>query len=113
LQPRAPEQGHRPHHPDPETGVLDQWLYADLSGLGTVNGLSFSSASSDTGPFGINTPTYFAMDNLTTVPLPGTLWLMGSSLIAMGRFPRSTRQGVAAQSSPPMPSSASRFTKML
>jgi hypothetical protein len=71
--------------------VLDQWLYVDLSGLGTVNGLSFSFASSDTGPFGINTPAYFAMDNLTTVPLPGALWLMGSSLVAMGRFAR--RQG--------------------
>ena len=53
--------------------ILDTWLYVDLSGLGVVSGLGFSFASSDMGQWSINTPAYFAMDGLTTVPLPETL----------------------------------------
>ena len=36
----------------------------DLSSLGLVKTIEFSVASSDTGDYGINTPTYFAMDNI-------------------------------------------------
>lgn len=60
--------------------ILGEWLFTDLSGLGAVKALQFSFASSDTGMFGINTPTYFAMDSLTTVPVPATLWLLGSAV---------------------------------
>lgn len=63
--------------------VLDHWLYVDLSSLGTVSGLRFSFASSDMGPFGVNTPSYFAMDNLATVPVPGALWLMASAFAGL------------------------------
>lgn len=66
------------------TDILSEWLFADLSGLGTVKALQFSFASSDTGQYGINTPTYFAMDNLTSVPIPATLWLLGSAVGMLG-----------------------------
>jgi len=59
--------------------VVDDWTWVDLSGLGTnVSSLAFSFASSDVGAFGINTPQYFAMDNLTVaaIPEPGTVTLM-------------------------------------
>lgn len=68
--------------------ILDTWLYVDLSGLGVVSGLGFSFASSDTGQWGVNTPAYFAMDGLTTVPLPGGLWLLGSALGMAGMLRR-------------------------
>lgn len=58
--------------------VVDQWIYLDLTGLGAVKELAFRFESSDVGVFGINTPQYFAIDNLTTIPEPGTallLWL--------------------------------------
>ncbi|MFW5682591.1 MAG: DUF4465 domain-containing protein, partial [Phycisphaeraceae bacterium] len=60
--------------------VLDYWKWVDLSVLGDdVASLEFSLESSDVGDFGINTPTYFAMDNLilNEVPEPSTLVLFG------------------------------------
>ena len=59
--------------------VISQWTTVDLSPLGNAASLQFTLASSDTGAFGINTPTYFALDNLalTPVPEPGTLVLIG------------------------------------
>jgi len=44
--------------------VLDRWTWIDLSGLGTVSRLQFVLSSSDVGNWGMNTPAYFAMDNL-------------------------------------------------
>lgn len=61
--------------------VLDHWNYVDLTSLGDkVASLEFSLESSDVGSFGINTPTYFAMDNLILreVPEPSTLVLFGA-----------------------------------
>jgi hypothetical protein len=45
--------------------VLNTWKKVDLSPLGNIFGLGFKFESSDTGQFGINTPTYFAVDNLS------------------------------------------------
>ena len=44
--------------------IIDDWSAVDLSGLGKVKTLEFSVSSSDTGDYGINTPTYFAIDNI-------------------------------------------------
>lgn len=68
------------------TNLLDSWLWTDLSSLGNVFALEFSFASSDVGAFGINTPTYFAIDDLTSaavVPVPAAVWLFGSGLIGL------------------------------
>jgi hypothetical protein len=65
--------------------VLGEWKFFDLIALGVVRELRFGFASSDVGPFGINTPVYFAMDNLEIVPLPGGVWLLGSALLLLGR----------------------------
>lgn len=49
--------------------VLQEWLEVDLfplnSSVGTVDFIFFVFESSDVGAFGINTPTYFAMDDFT------------------------------------------------
>jgi len=47
--------------------ILDSWLWSDMSSLGAVYGLEFTMSSSDNGSFGMNTPAYFAIDDLTTV----------------------------------------------
>lgn len=57
--------------------IIDDWTWVDLTGLGSVAGLEFSMDSSDTGSFGINTPTYFAMDDLNGIPEPATIILLG------------------------------------
>lgn len=41
------------------------WEKVDLSALDACNGLSFRMTSTDKGEWGINTPTYFALDGLT------------------------------------------------
>lgn len=70
--------------------ILDAWTYLDLSGLGAIKELSFTLASTDIGDFGINTPEYFAIDNLTTIPEPGTGVLLGIGIAALAhrRSPR-------------------------
>lgn len=71
--------------------ILDDWTHLDLSGLGEIRELAFSFESSDIGAFGINTPTYFAIDNLTTIPEPGSALLLGLGLAGLGRRRASTR----------------------
>ena len=56
---------------DQHTGVVDDWSWMNLQELGDVARLEFALSSSDVGQFGMNTPAYFAIDNLTIVPEPG------------------------------------------
>jgi hypothetical protein len=44
--------------------IVDKWTTVDLTSLGAVNKVTFSFESSDSGAFGINTPTYFCFDNI-------------------------------------------------
>lgn len=46
--------------------IVNEWTYLDLSTLGQVDSLSFSLSSSDNGEFGMNTPAYFCIDEITT-----------------------------------------------
>ncbi|MEM7183554.1 MAG: DUF4465 domain-containing protein [Spirochaetota bacterium] len=45
--------------------VIDEWTWVDLSSLGTVKSIEFILTSSDDSAFGMNTPAYFALDNVT------------------------------------------------
>lgn len=44
--------------------VVTEWTYVDLSTLGQVDQLNFTMSGSRTGDWGLNTPTYFCIDNL-------------------------------------------------
>jgi hypothetical protein len=44
--------------------LINTWKNVDISAFNNVNYLTFSFSSSDVGSFGINTPQYFAMDDL-------------------------------------------------
>jgi hypothetical protein len=63
--------------------IIDDWTWVDLTSLGDVIGLEFSLSSSDTGAYGMNTPAYFAMDNLNAVPVPAAVWLLGSAMLCI------------------------------
>lgn len=67
--------------------LIDTWELVDLSGLKGARRLSFAVTSSDIGPYGLNTPAYFALDDLNlersdaaSVPEPSST----SGLLAFG-----------------------------
>lgn len=64
--------------------IINDWTTVDLSPLGIKTAkLSFGLSSSDNGAFGMNTPAYFAMDNLqTAAPEPGSMILTGALAMA-------------------------------
>jgi len=70
--------------------IVDQWVQVDLSGLGAARSIGIAFASSDNGPFGMNTPAYVAIDQLQlqTIPEPKSLWV----LIAIAVFPLLSRR---------------------
>ncbi len=47
--------------------VRTGWRQIDLSGLGAVKSLRFSMAGSDQSDYGLNTPAYFAVDNIVVL----------------------------------------------
>lgn len=65
--------------------IVKDWEWFDLSGLGKATSIQFSYRSSDMGSFGINTPTYFAVDDVKAVPEPGTLAVLGLGVAAFAR----------------------------
>jgi hypothetical protein len=50
--------------------ILMDWVFVDLSGLGSVAALEFSLDSSDQAFGFLNTPSYFALDDLAFAPVP-------------------------------------------
>lgn len=55
--------------------ILDAWTNVALGSLGPVRHIGFKLESSDNGQWGMNTPAYFAIDNVTisnTLSLPKT-----------------------------------------
>ena len=73
--------------PDPQNHyILNQWTWADLSSLGNdVQTLQFKLTSTDNGDFGMNTPGYFAMDDLIvgSVPEPSTFVLLAIAALGL------------------------------
>ena len=51
-------------------GILAGWSWFNLTALGAVDHVDFAFSGSDSGAFGLNTPAYFAMDDLTFVAVP-------------------------------------------
>lgn len=67
--------------------VVDTWELVDLSSLDQATHLEFSLKSSDNNPeFGMNTPAYFAVDDivLSEVPEPAACILFGSGMLLIG-----------------------------
>jgi Domain of unknown function (DUF4465)/Secretion system C-terminal sorting domain len=67
--------------------IVKDWKWCDLSSLGTVDSLAFTLYSSDTGAYGMNTPSYFCIDNFNgNAPTNGISQLKEEQII-MNVFP--------------------------
>lgn len=53
--------------------IVDEWTYVDLTSLGSADSLSFTLNSTDIGQFGMNTPAYFCIDDVTTADGPSSV----------------------------------------
>lgn len=65
--------------------LVGSWTEVDLSALSSARKLSFGLESTDVGQFGMNTPAYFAVDNLHLVPEPTVLVLLAMGALAACR----------------------------
>lgn len=50
-----------------KTEILNNWKWIELSTLGKVKSLHFSLSSTDNGDYGMNTPSYFCMDDVEVI----------------------------------------------
>jgi hypothetical protein len=64
--------------------IVEGWEYLDLSPLAGARRVYFNLSSSDTGEFGMNTPSFFAIDDveLTVAPEPSA-WLLAALAAAL------------------------------
>ena len=53
---------------DAEDYIIKDWNKVELASLGPVDSLSFTFFSSDVSTFGINTPLYFCVDDISLTP---------------------------------------------
>lgn len=65
--------------------IVADWRTVDLTGLGAARSIYIAFASSDTGFFGVNTPTYLAIDDFTAIPEPSTLGLLVPAALLLKR----------------------------
>lgn len=72
--------------------ILNRWINVDLTNIANARSVSLNFFSTDSGVFGINTPTYLALDNLqfTAVPESTSLTLL-CALVTAAWLPRSTK----------------------
>ena len=86
--------------------IVNTWQSVDLSSLSAATTLGFNLTSSDTGTYGINTPAYFAIDDLTLVPkVAGTfssfaLSVQGGNTVTAGKAFLLTAQATDALGNP-------------
>jgi hypothetical protein len=60
--------------------IVTNWRYVDFTPLGSPDRLAMSLSSSDVGAFGMNTPSYFAMDHFLAVPEPSSFCILITGL---------------------------------
>lgn len=72
---------------DSQDYIVKEWAFVDLSSLGNADSLLFTLSSSDVGQFGMNTPKYFCIDNLTTTDIPSATIELSNSNDLIEMFP--------------------------
>lgn len=84
--------------------ILSDWKFFDLSALAGASTIYFNVSSSDAGDFGLNTPGYFAIDDIqlsSPAPVPepnGLVLAMTGAMAIAGGFRFRSRHGSATRS---------------
>jgi hypothetical protein len=52
--------------------IVNSWTWVDLTSIGRFDSIQLVLTSSDNGPFGMNTPSFYALDDFTVKPAPVT-----------------------------------------
>lgn len=65
------------------TNIVNSWRYVELTSLGIVKSVEFSSSSSDTGIYGMNTPAYFVIDTVIPEPASAAMMVIGAGILAL------------------------------
>ena len=86
--------------------LVSNWTTVNLSSLAGAKSLAFTLTSTDVGAFGMNTPAFFAVDNLVAVspvavPEPSIVVLCGLGVGSAGLYhlARRTRPRTAGEPS--------------
>lgn len=83
-----------------EDFILDEWRAVDLSVLGPVDSILLSFAGTDVGDFGLNTPAYVAVDDLT---VEGATGLFAAAAAPAPRvFPSVAKEALRVETDAPV-----------
>jgi len=102
--------------------IVNTWQTIDLTSIGNARILEFSLDSSDVGSWGMNTPAYFALDNLVfqtaggnggeVIPEPASIGILGTGFATTtvlsvirrlrGRYQKKKHRHSAAQTISPV-----------
>jgi hypothetical protein len=47
--------------------IIKDWTYVNLTKLGAIDSMNFTLTSSDVGSYGMNTPAYFCIDDMSSI----------------------------------------------
>jgi hypothetical protein len=82
--------------------ILDTWEWVDLTPLGNVDSVKFELTSTDVGDWGMNTPSFFAMDDFITNDSPASNTF--AKTITANVFPNPTQDFIRIESNEPLES---------
>jgi hypothetical protein len=75
--------------------TIKNWQFVNCASLGQVDSVMFELKSSDTGAFGMNTPGFFSIDDLTTNYSVGVTELVNISNVSL--FPNPSNSNVSVK----------------
>jgi hypothetical protein len=82
-----------------EDYIINEWTKVDLSVLDSVDMLELSLSSSDVGDWGMNTPSYFCIDNLSGADFEDFTYISGEywkgKTALFGSYPSTFTDGLA------------------
>jgi Domain of unknown function (DUF4465)/Secretion system C-terminal sorting domain len=78
--------------------IVRNWTWVDLTSLGNCDSIEIEVLSSDVGSFGINTPTFYCIDNFTTQDAPQSIAETAQTAISVWPNPFAEQVTIARSS---------------